>query len=101
MGKACLLAALSFVLTCLVLLRLLESDCPNHCNKAMSQSSWASTRSLSFIIGLLDTFCFVELLEPLELQWNLSKVETYMTEVFVRFRQVSALERFELKSYQI
>ena len=35
------------------------------------------------------------------LQWNLSKADTYGTEVFVRFREVSALERFELKSSQI
>ena len=34
-------------------------------------------------------------------QWNLSKANTYGTEVFVRFREVSALERFELKSSQI
>ena len=37
----------------------------------------------------------------MKIQWNLSKVNTYGTEVFVRFREVSALERFELKSYQI
>ena len=37
----------------------------------------------------------------LELQWNLSKADTYGTEVFVRFREVSTLERFELKSFQI
>ena len=35
------------------------------------------------------------------LQSNLSKVDTYGTEVFVRFREVSALERFELESSQI
>ena len=35
------------------------------------------------------------------LQWNLSKEDTYGTEVFVRFREVSTLERFELKSSQI
>ena len=34
-------------------------------------------------------------------QWNLYKVDTYETEVFVRFREVSTLERFELKSSQI
>ena len=34
-------------------------------------------------------------------QWNLSKADTYGTEVFVRFREVSAFERFELKSSQI
>ena len=37
----------------------------------------------------------------IELQWNLSKADTYGTEVFVRFREVSALESFELKSSQI
>ena len=35
------------------------------------------------------------------LTWNLSKGDTYGTEVFVRFRKVSALGRFELKSSQI
>ena len=35
------------------------------------------------------------------IQWNLSKADTYGTEVFVSFRQVSALERFELKSSKI
>ena len=34
-------------------------------------------------------------------QWNLSTADTYGTEVFVRFKEVSALERFELKSSQI
>ena len=28
----------------------------------------------------------------MKLQWNLSKVDTYGTEVFVRLREVSALE---------
>ena len=37
----------------------------------------------------------------LVVQWNLSKADTYGTEVFVRFREVSALQRFELKSSQI
>ena len=36
-----------------------------------------------------------------DIPWNLSKVDFYGTEVFVRFRELSALERFELKSYQI
>ena len=36
-----------------------------------------------------------------ELQWNLSKADTYGTEVFVDLREVSALEMFELKSSQI
>ena len=35
------------------------------------------------------------------IQWNLSKVDTYGTEVFVHFREFSALEGFELKSSQI
>ena len=35
------------------------------------------------------------------IQWNLSKADSYGTEVFVRLREVSALERFELKSSQI
>ena len=35
------------------------------------------------------------------IQWSLSKADTYGTEVFARFREVSALERFELKSSQI
>ena len=35
------------------------------------------------------------------LQWNFSKADTYGTEPFVRFREVSALKRFELKSFQI
>ena len=38
---------------------------------------------------------------PKRLQWNLSKADTYGTEIFVRFREVSALERFELQSSQI
>ena len=37
----------------------------------------------------------------LPLQWNLSKADTYGTEVFVRFREVSALERLKLKGSQI
>ena len=37
----------------------------------------------------------------IEVQWNLSKVDTYGTEVFVHFREESTLERFELKSFQI
>ena len=37
----------------------------------------------------------------IDIQWNLSKADTYGTEVFVRFREVSTLERFELKSSQI
>ena len=40
-------------------------------------------------------------MQILEVQWNLSKADTYGTEVFLRFRVVSALERFELKSSQI
>ena len=36
-----------------------------------------------------------------QVQWKLSKADTYGTEVFVYFREVSALERFELKSSQI
>ena len=36
-----------------------------------------------------------------QLQWNVSKADTYGTEVFVRFREVSALEKFELNSFQI
>ena len=36
-----------------------------------------------------------------ELQWSLSKADTYRTELFVRFREVSAFERFELKISQI
>ena len=44
--------------------------------------------------------CFVR--PPIfELQWNLSKEDTYGTEVFARFREVSALKMFELKSSQI
>ena len=49
-------------------------------------------------------FCFLclqlQLLKTF-IQWNLSKADTYGTEVFVRLREVSALERFELKSSQI
>ena len=37
----------------------------------------------------------------IHLQWSLSKADTYGTGVFVRFREVSALERFEMKSSQI
>ena len=47
---------------------------------------------------------FVFLLEwqnKKNIQWNLSKADTYGTEVFVCFRELSALERFELKSSQI
>ena len=40
-------------------------------------------------------------LKTIEIQWNLSKADTYGTEVFVRFREVSASERFELKSSKI
>ena len=36
-----------------------------------------------------------------DIQWNLSKADSYGTDVFVRFREVSALEMFELKSSQI
>ena len=36
-----------------------------------------------------------------QVQWNLSKADSYGTEVFVRFREVFALEKFELKSSQI
>ena len=36
-----------------------------------------------------------------DIQWNLSKADTYGTEVFVRFREVSTLEMFKLKSSQI
>ena len=36
-----------------------------------------------------------------KLQWNLSKEDTYGTKVFARSREMSALERFELKSSQI
>ena len=36
-----------------------------------------------------------------DVQWNLSKANTYGTDVFVRFREVSALEKLELKSSQI
>ena len=36
-----------------------------------------------------------------KMQLNLSKADIYGTEVFVRFREVSALERSELKSSQI
>ena len=61
---------------------------------------------------LIKIFYFVEILlsmdetskihlKTMEIQWNLSKADTYGTEVFVRFREVSALERFELKSSQI
>ena len=69
MSKACLSAVLSFTLIFLFSLRLLKSDCPNYCNKALSpvlhkcletQSSCKGTRSLIFIFGLLDTCCFVE-----------------------------------------
>ena len=35
------------------------------------------------------------------IQWNLSKTDTYGTEDFVRFTEVSGLDRFELKSSQI
>ena len=35
------------------------------------------------------------------IQWNLSKADSCGTEVFVRFGEVSALERFQLKSSQI
>ena len=34
-------------------------------------------------------------------QWNFSKADTYGTDVFVCFREVSTLERFKLKSSQI
>ena len=36
-----------------------------------------------------------------KIQRNLSKANTYGREVFVSFREVSILERFELKSPQI
>ena len=38
---------------------------------------------------------------PNLVQWNLSKVDTYGAQVFVCFREVSTMERFELKSFQI
>ena len=34
------------------------------------------------------------------LQWNLSKADTLGTNIFVRFRQVSALDRFFLDLHQ-
>ena len=34
----------------------------------------------------------------MSIQSNLSKADTYRADVFVRFREVTALERFELKS---
>ena len=37
----------------------------------------------------------------ISVEWTLSKADTYGTEVFVYFREVSALEKFELKSSQI
>ena len=46
-------------------------------------------------------FKYASLYNLIKLQWNLSKADTYGTEVFVHFREVSALERFELKSSQI
>ena len=45
-----------------------------------------------------------QLMEPRnknQIQWNLSKADTYGTKDFVRFREVSTLERFQLKSFQI
>ena len=45
--------------------------------------------------GLLD------LVKVNQLQWNLSKADTYGTDVFVCFREVPTLEKFELKSSQI
>ena len=36
-----------------------------------------------------------------QLQWNFTKADTYGREDFVRFREVSALDKFELKSFQI
>ena len=53
---------------------------------------------MNFVTALLSR-CFIA--ETTQLQWNLSKADTYGTENFVRFREVSALERFELKSSQI
>ena len=49
--------------------------------------------SLKNVNGLLKSLIYM--------QWNLSKADTYGTEVFVRFRDVSTLERFELESPQI
>ena len=37
----------------------------------------------------------------IDIEWNLSNADTCGTEVFIRFREVSALVRFELKSSQI
>ena len=51
--------------------------------------------------GLEIFFSFVEVPLKMQFQWSLSKADTYGTEVFVRFREVSILERFELKSSQI
>ena len=39
--------------------------------------------------------------QNLYIEWNLSKADTCGTEVFVRFREVSSLEKFELRSSQI
>ena len=69
--------------------------------------------SLNFVIDVND-FIFVgslfhilgsravKLLSPwVAAQWNLSNADTYGAEVFVRLREVPALERSELKSSQI
>ena len=49
----------------------------------------------------MDLFTKIELIYFLQLQWNLSEADTCGAEAFVRFREVSALERFELRSSQI
>ena len=56
-----------------------------------------SRLSMTFLTNLRVTGT----LYSFEVQWNLSKLDTYGTEVFVQFREVSALERFELESSQI
>ena len=56
MGKACLLVALSFFLICLVLLRLLESDYPNYCNKALSQKQFSINICCTIIMNKYQIF---------------------------------------------
>ena len=56
-------------------------------------------RKILFIsLFLFDDWCHLMLFKT---QWNLFKADTYRTEVFIHFREVSALERFEPKSSQI
>ena len=63
-------------------------DFPADFNVSFFDNHWSNTeKSIEYFENVI--------------QWNLSIGDTYGTEVFVRFRELSALKRFKLKSSQI